>query len=48
MKFDRREKEEHFKKMLNAHCLTDFEMDQMFLGEEFLEEHVFMDDDDFE
>ena len=46
MKWDQSEKEKMMQKMLNSQNLTDFEMDQIFLGEGFLDEHVFSDEDE--
>lgn len=40
------EKQEKFRKMINTQNLTEFEMDQIFLGEASLEEHIFGEDDD--
>ncbi len=36
---------EMFRRKLSQPNLTEFEMDQIFLGEKSLEEHVFVDDD---
>ena len=46
MKCDKDEQQQLVQKMLNAQNLTEFEMDQIFLGEKFLDEHVFVEEDE--
>lgn len=46
MRYDKDEQQKLVEKMLNAQNLTSFEMDQIFLGEKFLDEHIFLEEDD--